>query len=248
MLVLIIFFIVFLVFLKIRFLNIYLISKEFKKQNVIVFGKKGKGKDVLFAAVIWNRRKKHYSNIKYNDKTEVKQLDYLSVAPNTYHDFIKNDITIIDKNVDEKIDYYLSDGGIYLPSQYDSTLSKTYPSLPIYYALSRHLANANIHVNTQNLNRLWIKLREQADCYIRCRGVVNLGLWVALSVTEYENYDDALKMLKPVKKLVKNTELRIENSSRGKIKNRILLIPKRALKYDSRYFHRVVYGVPAPGK
>ena len=65
-------------------------------------------------------------------------------------------------------------------------------------------------------------------------------------VTTYENYDDALKNLKPVKKIIKGEVIKTEESSRGEIKNRLLLIPRWWLKYDSRYFHKVVYGFAAP--
>lgn len=233
-------------FIVMRYWNINRIVEYFESNNVIVYGKKGKGKDVLFAAVIKKRNKPHFSNIKYNDKTDVKSISYLNVSPNTYENFIDGKVTVIPKNIEEKKDYYLSDGGIYLPSQYDNILSKKYPSLPIFYALSRHLGDMNIHVNVQNLNRLWIKLREQADTYIRIGFKIKLPGYILLSTRTYENYDDAFKNLKPVKKLLKGEVVRTEESSRGEIKNRLLLIPKRWLEYDSRYFHRVVYGVPAP--
>lgn len=235
-------------FIVMRFWNIARITEFFEKNNVIVYGKKGKGKDILFAAIIKKRKKPHFSNIKYNDQTDVKSINYLSVAPNTYEYFIDGNVIVIPKKIEEEKDYYLSDGGIYLPSQYDTILSKKYPSLPIFYALSRHLGNMNVHVNVQNLNRLWIKLREQADTYIRVTGNVKLLGYILLFTTTYENYDDAVKNLKPVKKLLKGEVVRTEESSRGEIKNRMLLIPKRWLKYDSRYFHQVVYGMPAPKK
>ena len=43
---------------------------EFRRCNVMVFGKKGSGKDVIFAHVIALRGEKHYSNIPYDDNTE----------------------------------------------------------------------------------------------------------------------------------------------------------------------------------
>ena len=233
-------------FIVMRYWNIARIADLFELNNVIVYGKKGKGKDVLFAAVIHKREKPHFSNIKYEESTDVKSINYLSVAPNIYENFINGNVVVIPKNIEEKKDYYLSDGGIYLPSQYDSLLSRNYPSLPIFYALSRHLGNMNVHVNVQNLNRLWIKLREQADTYIRLSGAIKLPGYILLKTTTYENYDDAVKNLKPVKKLLKGEVVRTEESSRGEIKNRLLLVPKRWLKYDSRYFHRVVYGVQSP--
>lgn len=238
-----------MVYVKVRYVNITFISKQFEKNNVIVFGKKGSGKDILFSAVIKKRACPHYSNIEYyKGKTEVKPLNYLSVEPNVYSDFIDGKISVIDKKISERVDYYLSDGGVYLPSQYDNILSKKYPSLPIFYALSRHLGNMNIHVNVQNLNRLWVKLREQADCYIRTKSTVNLGFWLLVNTYVYENYNDALELLKPIKKTIKGDASKVEESSRGMIEKRCLLVPKRWLEYDSRYFHKVIYGKDAPKK
>lgn len=233
-------------FIIMRFWNMACLTSAFQKNNVIVYGKKGQGKDLLFAAIIANRKEPHFSNIQYNEQTDVKDIGYLSVAPNTYENFIAGKVVKIPKLIQEKKDYYLSDGGIYLPSQYDNILSKKYPSLPIFYALSRHLGNMNVHVNVQNLNRLWLKLREQADTYIRVRGKIDLPGYICLKTTIYENYDDALKNLKPVKKIIKGEVIKTEESSRGEIKNRLLLIPRWWLKYDSRYFHKVVYGFAAP--
>lgn len=236
-------------YVKMRYINIAFITSQFKGCNVIVFGKKGSGKDILFSSVIKKRGCKHLSNIEYyKGKTEVKPLGYLSVAPNVYNDFIDGKVQIIPKNIIENADYYLSDGGIYLPSQYDNILSKQYPSLPIFYALSRHLGKMNIHVNVQNLNRLWIKLREQADCYIRTKRAINMGFWILVTTYVYENYNDALELLKPIKKTIKGDVSKVEESTRGLVEKRTILVPKRWLEYDSRYFHKVIYGVPSPDK
>ena len=40
--------------------------------------------------------------------------------------------------------------------------------------------------------------------------------------------------------------MRIEESARGYIEYRRYLIPKRFLTYDTRHFHKVFYGKPAP--
>ena len=151
-------------------LNIILTQKRLKdyfKSSVIVFGSKGSGKDLLFQKVIYmNRKKEYYSNITYGYKHHDISIKDISVAPNTYNDFINGKISTIDRKEEmEGKDIYLSDCGVFLPSTFDSTLNKTYPSFPIYYALSRHLYNQNIHCNTQNLERIWKQLREQSDKY-----------------------------------------------------------------------------------
>lgn len=55
--------------------------------------------------------------------------------------------------------------------------------MPIFYALSRHLYNNNIHVNVQNLGRLWLKLREQADSFIRVLGTTDRGSYLLVRAT-----------------------------------------------------------------
>ena len=239
---LIIFVLLLIIFIRLRFVNLSYTAKQFSKQNVIVTGKKGAGKDVLFSAVINRRRKKCYSNIDFGKYSIVKPIAYLNTLPNTYENLLENKITIIEKNIEERTDYYLSDGGIYLPSQYDIALCKSdnYKSLPIFYALSRHLGNMNVHVNVQNINRLWIKLREHADYYINCKLCVNLGLWLYLKTVHYEDYDDCLNNKLPTRRRI--------DESKGHIEYRRYLIPKRFLTYDTRYFHKVFYGVPAPSK
>jgi hypothetical protein len=242
-----------IIWFKVRYWNTWAMTKPFKSKNVIVFGKKGDGKDVLFADVIAQRRVKHLSNIQYDKRTEVMPLGYLSVAPNTFPEFIAGEVQVVPKRIYERVDYYLSDGGIYLPSQYDSLLNKLYPSLPIFYALSRHLGAMNVHTNVQNLERLWIKLREQADYYIRCRGLVKLFNkplilfgHMFLKITHYEDYKDACELLRPIHKIMNGDAAAVARSERGLIKENLVAIPIRRLKYDSRYFHKVLYGVESP--
>lgn len=243
----IVFFIVFtlllIIFIRLRFVNLSYTAKQFERQNVIVTGKKGTGKDVLFSAVINKRKEIAYSNIDYGKYTIVKPISYLNTLPNTYENLLENKIQIIEKNIQEKTDYYLSDGGIYLPSQYDIALCKNenYKSLPIFYTLSRHLGNMNVHVNVQNINRLWIKLREHADYYITCKGCLNLGPWLYLKTIHYESYDDCFNSRLPTRK-------RQQTDEKGHIEYKRYLIPKRYLTYDTRHFHKVFYGVPAPNK
>ncbi|MDE6402167.1 MAG: hypothetical protein K2L54_06090, partial [Clostridiales bacterium] len=61
---------------------------EFRRCNVLVFGKKRQGKDLIFAHVIALRGEKHYANIPYDENTEVITLDELNVGDNTFEDFI----------------------------------------------------------------------------------------------------------------------------------------------------------------
>lgn len=143
------------------------IKQAFTNGNVIVTGRKGFGKDILFQSVINWRKERYLSNLDYGGEFQPFNLKDLELTPNTYHNFVKGTIEKCEKNPGfEKTDIYISDGGVYLPSQADYLLHKTYPSLPITYALNRHLYANGIHVNAQRIERIWKALREQADYFV----------------------------------------------------------------------------------
>lgn len=222
--------------------------QQFRVKNVIVAGKKRTGKDLLFMLMIYmysRRGLKHYSNIYYNEDTIIKDIGELTVAPNTYEDFIDGKVVPVQKTNEEGIDYFCSDGGNALPSQYYGYLNKKYPSLPIYYALNGHLYNSNFHINAQNYERIWNLLREQADFFITVlRNFDFLGCKFIKTI-EYSNYIDAVNKVLPLKRrLFMSKEERIENSRRGDIRYRWICVPKRIITYDTRYFHKVVFGYP----
>lgn len=221
----------------------------FNDHNVIVFGAKGKGKDLLFQKVIaMNKSKPYLSNIDYGFRYNCVKVADLSVAPNTYENFINNNIESIDKQImKEGVNVYLSDCGIYLPSQYDSLLSKRFPSFPIYYALSRQLYNQNIHLNTQALNRVWVKLREQADYYIQCLGVKKSLFGLKIKVRYYSKYESALSNQLPMKKSLLN---RFNNAlheqyvaTYGDIIDRRIYISKKSIHYNTRIFEKFLFDI-----
>lgn len=214
----------------------YWLVNEFSRCNVIVFGKKGTGKDLLFAHVIALRGDRHYSNIEYNADTQVIRLTDVSLGANTFEDCIQNTIEKLDPQFEEGKDIYISDGGIYLSSQYDSALNKLYPSMPIFYALSRHLYNNNIHVNVQNLGRLWLKLREQADSFIRVLGTTDRGSYLLVRAISYDNITAASNGLLPARD-------RQYRATHGEITERRFRVYKSELNYDTRYFKDVFLNV-----
>lgn len=239
--------------------SIYLIiqngklKRTFNIHNVAIYGAKGKGKDLLTQLVINLKKKPYLSNIDYGGHFIPIELKDLNINPNTYEEFINGEVIKIDKKQEwEGLDVYISDCGVFLPSTYDMLLNKTYKSLPIYYALSRHLYNSNINFNTQALNRVWIKLREQADYYVLCRGIIKLPFHILICITYYDNYESALRKQKPVRKGLFNkfrkSEKAIYDATYGDIHNSIVVIKKKHIHYDTRYFHRVVFGTPAPHK
>lgn len=193
---------------------------EFRRCNVMVFGKKGSGKDVIFAHVIALRGEKHYSNIPYNDNTEVIELCEINAGDNTFEDCINGDIEKFDPRFEECCDIYISDAGIYFPNTMDKKLDDRYPSLPVFMALSRHLYNNNVHTNCQALGRPWKKIREQADSYIQVLHTVNRGDYLYVRIVGYDKERDAENEQNPI---VKYT----------------VRVPVWELRYDSRYFRSV---------
>lgn len=225
---------------------------NFRSCNCIVFGKKGTGKDLIFNKVINCRKTKCYSNIPYNEKLcDLAKIKDFSVSPNTYTNFLKDDITIIPKTLDENKDFYISDGGIALPSQYEKDLCKNYPSLPIFYALSRHLTNSNVHINTQNLGRVWDKLREQADAYFKVKRTIRIGPLLFTKFIFYDEYESAKQNLLPykTKMLFVKAESRANReeyeATHGEVRSYIICQLVKNVKYDTRYFHKVIYGISA---
>jgi len=234
-----------LLFFLIAKINMSNLKKIFKGGNVIVFGKKGKGKDLLFQNVIKHRKKPYYSNIDYGYKLEkIVNVGDINVNPNTYIDFIKGSTKKVKLPLKQDLDVYISDCGVCLPSQYDTQLSKLFPSFPIYYALSRHLTNSNIHCNTQALNRVWIKLREQADYFIKCRSIIKLPFFIIENYTIYDRYQSALNDVRCSSSRLFNKYSKAENdvynAENGEVKNGFVIISKRSIRYDTRYFRRVL--------
>lgn len=205
---------------------------EFSRCNVIVFGKKRTGKDLLFSHVIALRGQKHYANIPYNGNTEVRPLSDLSVGSNTWKDLLHGTIEKMSPQFDEGTDFYVSDGGIYLPSQYDTMLNELYPSMPIFYALSGQLYGMNVHVNSQELGRIWIKLREQADSYIRILRSKKTRDGIYIEGITYDNYAAANAKLLPRD----DPDFIAKN---GEIVRRRWFVPYSEIQYNTRHFRDV---------
>lgn len=224
-----------------------MINEYFNRGNVIVFGAKGKGKDLLFQKrIVLNKKKKYHSNIDYGYSGTIRTIHTLTVAPNTYEEFINGNITKINKiNNYEKIDYFLSDAGVFLPCQYDYLLHKKYPSFPIYYALSRHLYDSNIHCNCQALSRVWKAVREQADGFIKCLKVLKVPGILICKIRFYDKYESALNNLLPLKARLLNKYSKATAdqyySTNGEIKERYYILLKKDIKYDTRHFEKILF-------
>lgn len=229
------------------------IKQMFEKANVCVFGLKGTGKDMLMANVIARRKHEYISNIDYTHDSRFHLLNFddIDCGKNKYTDFINGTVKKYVFKYPYNTDVYISDCGIYLPSQYCSELNNKYPYLPTYFALSRHVARGRIHTNAQHLGRVWDKIREQSDTYIRCRFCyVLFGKIVIQGVTIYDKYESALNRVKPCRvsvPLTRDTTARqfakqyLDNfyNTHGNVHNHTLIYINKS-NYDTHHFEEVL--------
>ena len=230
------------------------IKNAFVSGSCMVSGRKRFGKDILFQTMINARNETYFANIDYGGDYHHIEMKDLLLGDNDYKSFIDGKVTQCEK-IDklEGHDIYISDGGVYLPSQMDSYLHKIYPSFPITYALSGHMYNNGIHVNTQRLDRVWKALREQADYFVRMRKrCLKLPFIIVLFTTEYDKYESAVQELSPMKSTFFNkyskAEKELYKAQHGFIKDGLIIVSKRSLHYDTRAFHKVIFGEEAPKK
>lgn len=223
----------------------------FKKGNVSICGLRGTGKDMLTANVIARRKRPYISNIDYNIKCKKATFNDLKLLQfdikNDYKNFINDKFNHYDYPYPDKMDIYISDAGTYFPSQYSSQLDKDYKSFSSFMALSRHLGDCNVHYNVQNLNRIWNKLREQSDIYIRCNWCkVLFHKFVIQKITYYENYQSCIDNVKPFKmklpvihskdgNMLYKLEKEKYNIKFGRIKSYIMIYINKS-KYNDRIF------------
>lgn len=186
-----------------RMLSWRFVRDCFYRGNVVVTGLRGRGKDVLFSLIINSSKSKFISNVDYTGDNRYLpfKVEDIAVGGNTFLNFIENRIVPYDYPYEDGIDYFISDAGLYFPSQEFSRLNKMYPSVPVFQALSRQLGDCNFHCNVQNLNRLWDKIREQADIYILCiKCKVRFGRFVSLKAYVYDKYQSCVDRVKPMRK------------------------------------------------
>lgn len=225
----------------INFVNKAELKKMFKKNNVIVFGKKGTGKDMIFNYI--TNTKEYYANIPYSKLPQllVKVSD-LKLGDNTFETLLNDKVIKVSWPYKENTDVFISDCGVYLPSQYDYILHKKYGGLPLLYALSRHIGNFNIHCNAQALERIWKPLREQADWYIKTLDTVNLPFMLLTKYRIYDKYSSALNDVRPLKMplLGKSEPVnQVHLANTGIVKEKWIIQLKRNVKYDTRYFRKI---------
>lgn len=215
--------------------------KKVKEDSLIIFGKKGKGKTLLCSEMTRMDKKGFLSNTDFKRKKGIiiNPKD-ISIAPNTWEDILNGKFVKIEHKDWEGKPIYLDDAGIFLPNFADSMLKKLYPSMPPAFAVWRHLYNAPIHINSQDVNRVWKLLKEQENGAIQCRRTTRIGPFAFIHCTYYSNLESAAKELLPMKETIFNkynkAELNVYNATNGEIKDFMIFAPVWRNKYDSRYF------------
>lgn len=224
----------------------------FTDGNVSVSGLRGRGKDLLMSNVVIRRQLPYISNIDYGGEYYPFDYSLLDCGSNTYSNFIDGELNYYKYDYPDGTDVYLSDAGVYFPSQYCNELNRRYPYMAVFQALSRHVGNCNFHFNAQNLNRVWDKIREQSDIYILCRRCFYFFGFVIQIVTIYDKYQSCLDRLKPLKiplPLFANREMRLRariekeqfRAAHGSIKTKVLIYRNKS-DYDSRRFKSLLEG------
>lgn len=237
--------------------------KIFKENSVLVGGARGSGKDMLFNYIITRRRKSYISNVQYAEYKLAKREEEKKIKPkdkkwirfdplyqwgmggNDNKSFIEGKINKYEYPYKDKIDYYISDIGVYFPAQEVTMLNKRYKTATVFQALLRHMGDANLHANTQAFNRPWDKIREQFEIYILCRKCkVWFGKIVRQKVTIYDRYESAIDKVSPMRKgLGRKARQEYEKfrAQYGEIKTmKIWYIMKK--KYNTRMFKEMLKG------
>lgn len=228
------------------------IIRLFDQGNVSVCGLRGRGKDLLMANVVVRRKLPYVCNIDYGGERYELDFDLLDCGCNTYDQFISGNVNKYVYPYPDGTDVYISDCGIYLPAQYCNELNKKYPHLPVFFAISRHVGNCNVHTNSQSLSRVWDKAREQSDIYILCRKCFYISGLVIQFITVYDRYQSALDRQKPLRlsiPVLASSEAKMSakimreqyEAAHGVIKNRVLIYKNRS-SYNTRQFKEILEG------
>lgn len=213
-----------------------------------------------------------YANAELLDKP----AEYLnSIAPLTVEDFIHGDIDFIPKlEKFEKRNIFIDDINTIAPNWADNVLKKKYPSLGPLLAINRHLYDAYMIVTTQDRERPYKLLRElQSDfsmkavqTYGKDKGRDKSHLWNCIPILNhfiavkyiYHEIPKSQDMLPFNAKGVINETLKhgylssgqatkeVYEATYGKIFYGYVIQLKKYISYDTRYFHKVVYGREAP--
>lgn len=225
--------------------------RKISKDSLIIFGKKGKGKTLLFSEMTRMSKKGYLSTTDFRHKGQML-INYgdVNVSPNNWENVLNDDIKPIVQKDWEGKPIFLDDAGVYLPNFADGMLKKRYDSMPIAYAVWRHLYNAPIHINSQDVSRAWKMVREQADGFVKVRGCIRLFGLAWVRCTYYDRIASAEAQLSPMHGRIFNkfSKAEVDNfvAMNGEIRNFVVFAPAWRNRYDSRYFKSVFFKQKTP--
>lgn len=231
-------------------MNIRSVVRMYEGGSVSLCGLRGRGKDMLTANVVVRRKKPYISNVNYGGDWIPLNFKDLDCGENTWIDFVEGRLKYYEFPYPDGTDVYLSDAGIYLPAQFCNQINNRYPYIATYQAICRHTSKAGFHTNAQSLGRVYDKIREQSDIYIRCDWChVLFHKIVFQKITIYDKYESALNAVPqfhlPLRYFLINGMDRyfIEKQryliSYGNIKSHTLIYWNKS-KYDTRLFKELL--------
>ena len=216
----------------------------FNNHKTETFGFQGTGKDLLTSHVIRLIGRPYYANIEYDGNVTLFDLKDLNAGGNTYQDLINGTVKKFPRKFAEGWHKYISDCGIYLPSQYYKDLEEIYPGMPVEFALHRQLYNSQIHINSQDIDRPWTKLTEQIDAFINTLGVRREGEYLYVRYVYYTKYDSARKGILPLPRtegIDGERDAAQFYATFGTISEHEIRVHIRDVEYDTRYFKNVFF-------
>lgn len=229
------------------------LKRKFENFSMSVSGDKGSGKDLITNNIIARRKLPHVSNLP-TGLPDFYEFHYQEIDLNcTYKDLVNENVPHYVYPYPMGTDIYLSDCGVYFPSQYCNELNKDYKSLPTFMALSRQLGNCKVHQNTQSCNRVYDKIREMCDRFVRCRKTIKLPFgYFITATTEYDRYESAVARIRPCRVPVGSffsPEARMMSrvardnyyNTHGDVVDHIYIYKNKA-KYDTMYFGKLFGG------
>lgn len=240
------------------------IVKLFEQGNVCVCGERGAGKDMLFANVIARRKLDYISNAEYKRKRGLQMkyypldFDKLDCGGNTYKNFMSGNILPYKYPYPMGVDVYITDVGVYMPSQFCSELNREYKYIPTFMALSRHVGRCNVHTTCQNFSRQWDKLREMSRRYITCLNCRVFKFpfnhqFVVQRIRIYESADSCQKNVPPLRlpwfilflsdRMIARVYKLNYQIQHGKIKQATLFFWNKS-DYDTHVFQKMLGGDP----
>lgn len=141
------------------------LTKIFDRGNTSVGGEKGTGKDVLCGNVVARFHRPYISNLDYTKDDRYIPINFkeLNVGGNGFRNFLSGKLNYYKFPYPDKTNVILSDSGIYFPCQEDKALTELFPEFATFQALQRQLADACTIINSQDIERPWVKIREQTQ-------------------------------------------------------------------------------------